>query len=251
MAPPQPDLTTPADQINVLYSHRPDPQTPLPEQAAALSTHFHAGHFAELGVSNWSQSTLAAYLAHADRVPGTVRPTVAQYQYNLLVRHAETAFVPFLREHGIRLVAFSPMAGGVLSGQLRRDGGGSTAAAGEGQQQEQQETQNSRSRFAPGNPFGAGYRRWYDHDGMHAAVERLAKLCAEFAVPMPEASLRWLAYHSALREGDAILIGASRVAQIEDAVRAVAAGPLPEGMVKGMDAVWEPCREDAQALVTF
>ncbi|KAF8208701.1 NADP-dependent oxidoreductase domain-containing protein [Mycena galopus ATCC 62051] len=212
------------EKINVLYSHRPDPSTPLAAQLKGVDAQFKLGRFKEFGVSNWSQAAIASYIALAME-SGTVQPTAAQYQYNLLARHAEKDFLPFLRSHGIRFVAFSPLAGGFLTGKD--------------------------SSWKEGNPIAVGYRRWYIQPGMFAAVEKLTDLCKEYSVPLPEAAMRWLAYHSALRETDAILIGASNVEQVKDAIRAVTAGPLPAGLVKGMDSVFDLCRDDAQSIVTF
>ncbi|KAJ6584731.1 NADP-dependent oxidoreductase domain-containing protein [Mycena capillaripes] len=141
------------EKINVLYSHRPNPSTPLAIQAKTLDTEFKLRHFKELGISNWPQALM-------------------QYQYNLLARSAEKEFIPFLRRAGIRLVAFSPLAGGFLMEQG--------------------------ARFKEGNPAAAGYRRWYIQPGMVAAVEKLTKLCTEYSLPLSEAALHWLAYHSAL-----------------------------------------------------
>ncbi|KAJ6512047.1 NADP-dependent oxidoreductase domain-containing protein [Mycena vitilis] len=211
-------------KINVLYSHRPDPSTPLETQAAALDDQFKLGRFKELGVSNWPQASLASFITLAEKAGG-IRPTAAQYQYNVLARGAEKQFIPFLRRHNIRLVAFSPLAGGFLAGDA--------------------------ANFKEGNPAAAGYRRWYIQPGMLAAVEKLTALSGEHSLPLPEAALRWLAYHSALQETDAILIGASKVAQIQEAVRAVAAGPLPAALAEEIGAVWELCREDAKSTETF
>lgn len=177
-----------------------------------------------MGISNWPQSLIAEYIALTEE-SGGVRPTAAQYQYNVLARSAEKEFIPFLRQNGIRFVAFSPLAGGFLTEQGVR--------------------------FKEGNPVAAGYRRWYIQPGMVAAVEKLTKVCAQYSLPLSEAALRWLAYHSALREEDGILIGASKVAQVENAVRAVAAGPLPAGLAEEMDLVWELCREDAESFASF
>ncbi|KAF7365417.1 Aldehyde reductase [Mycena venus] len=196
------------EKINVLYSHRPDPSTPLATQLKGVDAQFKLGRFKEFGVSNWPQASIASFIELAEE-SCAVKPTAAQYQYNLLARHAEKEFIPFLRRHGIH------------------------------------------SSWREGDPFAAGYRRWYIQPGMLAAVERLTALCAEYSLPLPEAAMRWLAHHSALDETDAILIGAKNVVQVEDTVRAVAAGPLPAGLVEGMNSVFDLCKDDAQSTVTF
>ncbi|KAJ6509042.1 NADP-dependent oxidoreductase domain-containing protein [Mycena sanguinolenta] len=212
------------EMINVLYSHRPDPSTPLATQLEGVNAQFKLGHLKEFGISNWSQESIASYIALA-KESGAVQPTAAQYQYNLLARHAEKEFIPFLRSHGIRFVAFSPLANGFLTGKD--------------------------STWKQDIPVAAGYRRWYIQPGMFAAVEKFAALCKEYSVSLPEAAMRWLAYHSALRETDAILIGASKVEQVREAVRAVNAGPLPAGLVEGIDSVFELCKDEANSIATF
>ncbi|KAJ7263997.1 NADP-dependent oxidoreductase domain-containing protein [Mycena haematopus] len=212
------------EKINVLYSHRPDPSTPLATQLEGVDAQFKLGRFKEFGISNWPQASIASYIELA-KESGAVQPTAAQYQYNLLARHPEKEFFPFLRSHGIRFVAFSPLAGGFLTGK--------------------------NSSWKEDIPFAAGYRRWYVQPGMFAAVEKFTTLCAEYSLPLPEAAMRWLAYHSALRETDAILIGASNVEQVQEAVRAVNAGPLPAGLVEGIDSVFDLCKDEAKSTVTF
>ncbi|KAF7346097.1 putative aldo keto [Mycena sanguinolenta] len=212
------------EKINVLYSHRPDPSTPLATQLEGVDAQFKLGRFREFGVSNWPQTAIASYIELAKK-SGAVQPTAAQYQYNLLARHAEKEFFPFLRSHGIRFVAFSPLAGGFLTGKD--------------------------STWKQDIPFAAGYRHWYIQPGMFAAVEKFTALCTEYSVPLPEAAMRWLAYHSALRETDAILVGATKVEQVREAVRALNAGPLPAGLVEGMDSVFDLCKDEAKKLVTF
>lgn len=53
------------------------------------------------------------------------------------------------------------------------------------------------------------------------------------------ASLRWLAYHSKLGEGDAIILGASKSEQVDDSVHEIAKGQLPEEIVEGFETLWE------------
>lgn len=54
-----------------------------------------------------------------------------------------------------------------------------------------------------------------------------------------EASLRWLAYHSALGDEDAIILGASKLEQISQNVESINKGPLPKNLVDAIEGVWE------------
>ncbi len=76
---------------------------------------------------------------------------------------------------------------------------------------------------------------------MHDAVRRLKTACDEARPPLTlaEASLRWILNHSALREGDAIIIGAKNVSQLESNTAAVHGGPLSDDLVAVIEEVWE------------
>ncbi len=103
------------ERIDVLQIHEPDPETPLADTLAALEELVRAGSIGAIGVSN----VHAAYLAEAV----TLAPiAVVQNEYSLLVRDTEREVLPFCAEHGIEFEAFSPLAGGWLTGKYTRDG---------------------------------------------------------------------------------------------------------------------------------
>ena len=95
--------------------------------------------------------------------------------------------------------------------------------------------------------MGRAFRHWYDKPGMHAGIERLQSICKDNKVGMDEAAMRWLVYHSVLGGQDAVILGASKVAQIEGNSRDLKKGPLPGELVKELDALWEVVKEDALA----
>lgn len=77
---------------------------------------------------------------------------------------------------------------------------------------------------------------------MHDAVRQLKTACDE-ATPTPlstqEAALRWLMHHSALRDGDAIILGATKLPQLVSNVADARKGPL-EGQIKHIvDGLWD------------
>jgi len=67
-------------------------------------------------------------------------------------------------------------------------------------------------------------------------------------VPMADTALRWIRYHSRLRDaaGDAVLVGATCVEQLEANLRSWENGPLPDTIVKAFDAAWEVARPACQ-----
>ncbi|KAL8969278.1 MAG: hypothetical protein Q9183_002076, partial [Haloplaca sp. 2 TL-2023] len=56
---------------------------------------------------------------------------------------------------------------------------------------------------------------------------------------------RWVAYHSALGEGDGVIVGARHVGQLEETLEAINAGPLDGGIAERVDKWWEIVKEAA------
>jgi aryl-alcohol dehydrogenase-like predicted oxidoreductase len=102
------------DRIDVYLIHEPDPATPLAVTLSALEELVRDGVVGAIGVSNVD----AAFLAEAVRMAPIA---VVQNEYSLLVRDAEDDVLPLCREYGIEFQAFSPLAGGWLTGKYARD----------------------------------------------------------------------------------------------------------------------------------
>ena len=102
------------ERIDVYLIHEPDPATPLAATLAALEELVRDGVVGAIGVSNVD----AAFLAEAIRLAPIA---VVQNEYSLLVRDAEDDVLPLCAEHGIEFQAFSPLAGGWLTGKYARD----------------------------------------------------------------------------------------------------------------------------------
>ena len=62
---------------------------------------------------------------------------------------------------------------------------------------------------------------------------------------MQGASLRWLAYHSQLAGDDAIILGASKVEQVDDSAAEIAKGPLKEVIVRQFEELWQNSKDVA------
>jgi len=181
---------------------------------------------------------LEEWLKVAD-VNGYVKPTIYQGQYNLLCRGLERNILPLLRKHGIAFSAFSPLAGGFMTGKL-------TFAA-----KSPDSLKGTRFETASDNPMGKAFRHWYDKDSMHAAMRDLSLACEQAGVLPTSAALRWLAFHSKLGDGDEIVFGATQTEQIEAIVEAISTGPLPSSLADRIEGLWECCREDGMAIVEY
>jgi aryl-alcohol dehydrogenase-like predicted oxidoreductase len=104
------------ERIDVYFCHREDPDTPLAETVRAMGDLVLAGKVGAWGTSCWRPATLRR--AHAlARELGVSGPAVEQPQYNLLERSIETDVLPACASLGMAVVAFSPLAGGVLTGK--------------------------------------------------------------------------------------------------------------------------------------
>lgn len=108
------------DYVDLYQCHSWDPATPVEETMAALDDFVRQGKVRYIGCSNWLASQIVEAQAAAERSGST--PLVSlQPQYSLLVRDIETDVLPTATRHGLGAIAWSPLAGGFLSGKHTRD----------------------------------------------------------------------------------------------------------------------------------
>ncbi|KAI4156013.1 MAG: hypothetical protein LQ340_000602 [Diploschistes diacapsis] len=204
--------------VNTLYCHAPDTQTPLEEQLAAVDKHYRAGKFKHLGVANFSAQMVNEMIQIAEK-KGYVKPTVYQGHYNLICRGPEAEILPLLKRHGIKYNAYSPLAGGFLTGKLTKG-------------------ETSDTRFMEGNKFGQYYKMLYDKPEMHTAIKELESITQEANLSITEAALRWIFYHSALDKNDGVILGGSKPRYPEQNIADMSKGPLPKSVVDRLDKIW-------------
>ena len=92
---------------------------------------------------------------------------------------------------------------------------------------------------------GMFLRASFDKPSMHDAVKRLQAEFQPHGISVTEASLRWLYHHSALKEEDGVILGASSMEQLHENLNALTKGPLDESMVKVFDEVRQMVEADA------
>jgi len=155
--------------VDVIMTHAPDPVTPPVDTAAALATLLDRGSAGHWGMSNVTRGDLVAWLDTADRV-GLPDPLFVENRYNLLNRDDDAEVLPLCRERGITYLAFSPLAGGVLTGKYRRE-----------------EAPPPGSRMALRPEFGAGLDR-----RLHAALEALTAMAGDRGVSCATLALAWV-----------------------------------------------------------
>jgi L-glyceraldehyde 3-phosphate reductase len=101
------------DYVDVFYSHRADPETPIEETIGALATIVGQGKALYAGLSNYNGERFLAAVAAANAVGLPI--TVLQPYYNLLGRTAEAELLPHAAANGTGVVAFCPLASGLLT----------------------------------------------------------------------------------------------------------------------------------------
>ena len=106
------------ERIGLYYLHEFDPATPLDETLEALERARAAGKIARFGVSNASAADLTNVLALAAGWPKGAFSHV-QNGFNLLEQGDLEAVIPMCAAHGLAYTAFSPLAGGLLTGKYR------------------------------------------------------------------------------------------------------------------------------------
>jgi len=105
--------------IDVIAIHAPDRATPPIDTAQVFVDALESGRARAWGLSNVDAATLDTWLEVADRV-GLPYPRLVENEYSLLNRADEADVLPTCRELGVEYLAYSPLAGGVLTGKYQR-----------------------------------------------------------------------------------------------------------------------------------
>ncbi|MBR5523455.1 MAG: aldo/keto reductase [Akkermansia sp.] len=197
------------DYVDVFYSHRPDPDTPLEETMGALITAVKSGKALYAGLSKYPAHlfTRACAMLKEAGVPCLLH----QLRYNLLDRACEPSQLPAVGEQHTGCIVFSPLAQGMLTGKYA--GGvlpvGSRAA-------------DSTSPFL-------------NADQVATQAERIAtfqRIADEAGIPLTQLALRWLLRRP---EITSVLIGARTVQQLEDCATATGQPPLPQDVLDALE----------------
>jgi L-glyceraldehyde 3-phosphate reductase len=187
--------------VDIFYSHRFDPETPLEETMGALATAVHSGKALYVGVSNYSpeQTREAARILAEHKVPLTIH----QPSYSMFNRHIETGLLPVLEEVGAGSIVFSPLQQGLLTdryldGHVPAD-----------------------SRAATSNFLSADRI----DDTYLERARGLAEIAKGRGQALAQLALTWVLRHPQVTSA---LIGASSVAQLEQNVAALGAPTLSD-----------------------
>jgi L-glyceraldehyde 3-phosphate reductase len=182
------------DYVDIFYSHRPDPDTPVEETMSALNSAVRAGKALYAGISNYNpeQTARAAGILRQLGTPCLIH----QMKYSMFVRTAEQGLFERLAAEGIGGIAFSPLAQGLLTG-----------------------------RYVEGIPDGSRaskpgtfLKKTDVTEASLAQVRALHEIARQRGQTLAQMAVAWVLRHGVMSSA---LVGASRPEQIEQCVGAV------------------------------
>ena len=179
------------DYVDIFYHHRPDPDTPLEETMQALDFIVRSGRALYAAISNYpaDKAREASQILHRLGTPCLIHQPV----YSMFNRWVEDGLLQTLKEEGIGCIAFSPLAQGLLT-----------------------------DKYLSGIPDGSRASKAHGFlkpahitDEKITKVQKLNVLAQQRGQSLAQMALAWVLRHE---EMTSVLIGASKVSQIEDAV---------------------------------
>ena len=180
--------------VDIFYHHRPDPDTPVEESMLALDQAVRQGKALYAGISAYDPQQTRAALAilRELRTPCIIH----QPRYSMLDRRIEDGLLDVLEDEGVGCIVFSPLEQGLLTNRYLRDiPAGSRASKPHG--------------FLKPDAITAERR---------AQLGRLNEIAARRGQSLAQLAIAWVLRHETVTSA---LIGASRVAQVEDCVAAL------------------------------
>jgi L-glyceraldehyde 3-phosphate reductase len=198
------------DYVDIFYSHRPDPDTPLEETMGALAHAVHTGKALYAGISNYDAegTARAARLLREMGAPCLIH----QPKYSMFERWIEGGLLDVLKREGIGCIAFSPLAQGLLTGKyLRGIPEGSRASKPHGFLRPEQVTAEKISQ-----------------------VKKLNELARARGQTLAQFALAWVLRHAGMTS---VLIGASSVGQIEENLKAPGRATFSADELRAIDAI--------------
>lgn len=200
------------DWIDLYYLHRDDESTPLEETLAGLAQLLADGKILHWGVSNYRAWRIVR-IAELARAMGLPPPIACQPPYNAMSRGIETELLPACEQLGVGVVAYSPLARGVLTGKYRPD-----EAPAEGTRAARADKRLMQTEFRPESL---------------ALSQRFAEYAAQRGIAAGQLAIAWV-LHNRLVSG--VIGGPRTLAQWQDylAARNVSLSAEDEAFVSGL-----------------
>jgi len=201
------------DYVDIFYSHRPDPETPLEETMAALDQAVRQGKALYVGISSYTpeQTRQAAEILRALGTPCLIH----QPSYSMFNRWIEGPLLATLEQHGMGCIVFSPLAQGLLTDRYL-DGIPDSSRA--------------------GKPHGSLRPAHLTEDKL-AKVRQLRQIAQARDQTMAQMALAWVLRHPGMTSA---LPGASQVSQIEDNVAALQNLSFSEAELQAINHILAP-----------
>lgn len=199
------------DYIDLFQIHRWDPHTPIAETMSALHDVLRAGKVRYLGASSMYAWQFAKG-QHTAAANGWTQFSSMQCHYNLVYREEEREMLPQCTDMGVGALAWSPLA----RGRLARPNEAATAGP-------------------RGNSDDSG-KRYYTTAAQRAIISRLGSLAEELGIARAQAALAWLLNRPGLT---APIVGATKIAQLDQAVGALDVALSPDQMTS-LEELYEP-----------
>jgi aryl-alcohol dehydrogenase-like predicted oxidoreductase len=181
------------DYIDLYQVHRFDPLTTLEDTLRALDDLVRAGKVRYIGCSNFAAWQVMKALAMA-REQHLERFRCTQSFYSLAGRELEREMIPLLKDQGLGLLVWSPLAGGFLSGKFTRHGGDAAA-------------RRASFDFPP-----------VDKEKGFAILDVLTEVAGRHGVSVAQIALAWILAQNSVTS---VIIGARKLSQLEDNMKAV------------------------------
>jgi 1-deoxyxylulose-5-phosphate synthase len=205
------------DYVDLYYLHQPDYDVSIEETLAAMDELVKAGKVRYPAVSNYAAWQVAEIHCFSQK-NGYQPPFISQPMYNLLARAIEDEYLPFCKRYGVAVVPYNPLAGGLLTGKQSRESKPITG-----------------SRF-DGNSM---YLDRYWQDDHFAAVGELQVVARDVGKTLVELALQWVLSQEQV---DSVILGASKIEQLEQNLKACAGPRLSSDALERCDAVWSRLR---------
>lgn len=197
------------DYVDLYQIHNPDPNTPIDETLEALDTVVRSGKARYVGCSNFLAYQVARALGRSE-ARNLARFVSVQLRYNLLFRQIERELVPLCAEDGLALMAYNPLAAGLLTGT------------------------HDRSRVPESGRFtNPLYQERYWHDRQFDTVDLLRPIAAEAGMPLVTLSVAWILANPTVT---CVLLGASRAGHLRESIAALET-PLDPTLKERLDAI--------------
>ncbi|MBN2971172.1 aldo/keto reductase [Roseomonas aeriglobus] len=219
--------------IDMYWTHVWDRTTPVEEVLRALTDAVRRGDILYYGFSN-APAWYVAQIATLARAHGLPEPIGLQYSYSLIDRGVELDLAPAGRALGLGLVAWSPLAFGMLTGKYGREKLAAFGPAGSVPNKGGDHIGGSDGRLNGDNPYGG----MLFTEANFGIVDELRAVADQLGRPMAQVALAWVAGRAGV---SSVLMGASRLEQVQENAASLDIVLTPDQQQR-LDAVGAPPR---------